>query len=63
MRTSSTTRRIVLEGKKFSEVLKSEMCTKWEKKKRAQELRVDEVSVRKLRENHDTIQQLTSKLQ
>ena len=31
--------------------------------KRAQELRVDEVSVQKLRENHETIQQLTSQLQ
>ena len=31
--------------------------------KRAQELRVDEVSVKKVRENHETIQQLTSQLQ
>ena len=31
--------------------------------KRAQELRVDEVSVQKLRENHETIQQLTSQVQ
>ena len=31
--------------------------------KRAQEQRIDEVSVRKLRENHETIQQLTSQLQ
>ena len=31
--------------------------------KRAQELRVDEVSVQKLRENHETIQKLTSHLQ
>ena len=31
--------------------------------KRAQELRVDEVSVQKLQENHETIQQLTSQLQ
>ena len=30
--------------------------------KRAQELRVDEVSVQKLRENHESIQQLTSRL-
>ena len=30
--------------------------------KRAQELRVDEVSVQKLRENHETIQKLTSQL-
>ena len=30
---------------------------------RAQEQRVDEVSVQKLRENHETIQQLASKLQ
>ena len=31
--------------------------------KRPQELRVDEVSLQKLRENHETIQQLTSQLQ
>ena len=31
--------------------------------KRAQELRVDEVSVQKLRENHKTIQKLISQLQ
>ena len=31
--------------------------------KKAQELRVDEVSVQKLRENHETIQKLTSQLQ
>ena len=31
--------------------------------KRAQELRVDEVSVQKLRENHETVQKLTSQLQ
>ena len=31
--------------------------------KRAQELRVDEVSVQKLRESQDTIQRLTSQLQ
>ena len=31
--------------------------------KRAQELRVEELSVQKLRENHETIQQLTSQLQ
>ena len=31
--------------------------------KRAQEIRVDEVSVQKLRENRETIQQLTSQLQ
>ena len=31
--------------------------------KRAEELRVDEVSVQKLRENHETIQQLASQLQ
>ena len=39
------------------------MCTKWEKILRAQERRVDEVSVQKLRENHETIQLLTSQLQ
>ena len=31
--------------------------------KRAQELRVDEVSVQKIRESHETIQKLTSQLQ
>ena len=31
--------------------------------KRAQEQGIDEVSVQKLRENHETIQQLTSQLQ
>ena len=31
--------------------------------KRAQELRVDEFSVQKLRESHDTIQRLTSQVQ
>ena len=31
--------------------------------KRAQEQRIDEVSVQKLRENHETIQQPTSQLQ
>ena len=31
--------------------------------KRAQELRVDEFSVQKFRENHETIQQLTSQVQ
>ena len=31
--------------------------------KRAQELRVDEFSVQKLRESHDTIQRLTSQIQ
>ena len=31
--------------------------------KRAQELRIDEVSVQKLRENHETTQKLTSQLQ
>ena len=31
--------------------------------KRAQELRVDQISVQKLRENHEAIQKLTSQLQ
>ena len=34
-----------------------------EELRRAQELRVDEFSVRKLRESHDTIQKLTSQIQ
>ena len=49
--------------KKFSEILKFEICTYMREVKRAQELRADEVSVQKVRENHETIQQLTSKLQ
>ena len=36
---------------------------KWKKRKRAQELRVDEFSVQQLRESHDTIQKLTSEIQ
>ena len=52
-----------IEEQVLSEILKSEACTRWGKMKRAQELRVDEVSVQKLRENHETIQQLTSQLQ
>ena len=35
----------------------------WARLKRAQEPRIDEVSVQKLRERHDTIQRLTSQLQ
>ena len=34
-----------------------------EELRRAQELRVDEFSVQKLRESHDIIQQLTSQVQ
>ena len=49
--------------KKFSEILKSEICTKWEKFRERKNYREDEVSVQKLRENHETIQQLTSQLQ
>ena len=48
--------------KKFSGVLRSEICTIWEKW-RAQEPRVDEVSAHKSRENHETIRRLTSQLQ
>ena len=59
-RTSSTTRRIVYEGKSSP---KYSNCTKLEKIKRAQEQRVDEVSVQKWRENGETIQQFTSQLQ
>ena len=47
---------------KFSEILRSEACA-MEEMKRAQELRVDEVSVQKLRENHETIQNDVSQLQ
>ena len=62
MRTSSTTRRIILRKKKFSDTPIRNMHEMGEIK-RPQELRVDEVSVQKLRENHETIHQLTSQLQ
>ena len=57
-----STRRIISAGKA------SPRCSKYEffvlgKMKRAQELRVDEFSVRKLRESHETIRRLTSQKQ
>ena len=67
-RTISPTRRIIYEGEsasrnsdtKCARRLCPKIYTRWE---RAQELRVDEFSVQKLRESHDTIQRLTSKMQ
>ena len=55
-------KKIISEGKgspRYSNPKKHEMG----EMKRALELRVDEVSVQKLRENHETIQKLTSQLQ
>ena len=49
-RIISPTRSIIYEGKRFSEILKSEVCT-------------NEFSVQNLRESHETIQRLTSQLQ
>ena len=49
--------------KNFSKILKYGIFMNWEKMKRAQQKRVDEFSVQNLRENHDTIQKLTSQLQ
>ena len=48
--------------KRFSETIRLEVFTKWEVK-RAQELRVDDSSVQKLRESYETIQRLTSQMQ
>ena len=63
-RTSSSTRRIIFEGKTSPRDSKYEIfmnLVKW--RKRAQELRVDEFSLQKLRESHDTIKKLTSQIQ
>ena len=59
---SSTTRRNVYERKVLRNTQIRSMHETGEIK-RAQEQRKDEVSVQKLRENHETIQQLTSQLQ
>ena len=53
---------IIYEGK-FSEILKIRNLHEMGEIQRAQEHRVDEVSVQKLRENHETTQNLTSQLQ
>ena len=45
------------------EILKYLIFMHWVKLKRAQELRVDEFSVQKIRENHETIQRLASQMQ
>ena len=42
--------------------LASEMSMKWKKLKRAQEMRIDEFSIRKLRESHAAIQEHTSQI-
>ena len=44
-------------------IVMKEEALRGEKMKRAQELRVDELSVHKLRESHETIQRLTSQVQ
>ena len=62
-RTSSTTRRIVYEGEKKLRITQIRNMHEMGEIERAQERRIDEVSVQKLRENHETIQQLTSQLQ
>ena len=62
MRTSSSTRRIISKGKGSPRYSNPKHARNGEMK-RAQEQRVDEVSVQILRENHETIQKLTSRLQ
>ena len=53
--------RFTVEGNpRFS---KYEMFKNWVKLKRGEELRIDESSVQKLRESHETIQRRTSQLQ
>ena len=61
-RTSSSTRRIIFEGKR-SPRHSDPKYARIGRNKRAQEQRVDEISLQKLRENHETIQMLTSQLQ
>ena len=60
--SGSTTRRIVYEIKTSPKYSNPTMHEKGENK-RAQELRVDEASVQKIKENHETTQKLTSQLQ
>ena len=48
--------------KRFSEMLKIRNFRELGEMKRAQELRIDEFSVQKSRESHETIQRLTSQL-
>ena len=55
-------KKIVYEGTVFRNIRIRNMHDMGEIK-RAQEQRIDEVSVQKLRENHETIQQLTSQLE
>ena len=54
---------LVYEGKSYSNPKYARNGSEMGEIKRAQEKRIDEVSVLKLRENHETIQQLTSQLQ
>ena len=49
--------------KKFSEILKSEMCTKWEKLTERKNNELTKSQCKRVRENHETIQKLTSQLQ
>ena len=49
--------------KKRFEKLRYGIHTRWEKMKRAQELRLDKFSAQKLRESHETIQRLPSQMQ
>ena len=49
--------------KRFSQILRIRSMREMREMKRAHELRVDEVSLQKLRENHETIQKLTSQFQ
>ena len=62
MRTSSTTRRIGHERKGLRETQIRKMHEMGEMKS-AHGLRVDEFSVQKLRESHETIQRLSSQVQ
>ena len=47
----------------FSEILRSEICTKLEKLRERKNFEWMRSQCKKLRENHETIQQLTSQLQ
>ena len=62
-RTSSSARRVIDEGKKVLRDTQIRSMHEMGQMKRAQELRVDEVSVQKWREKHETTQKLTSQLQ
>ena len=61
-RTTTPARRINYEGKALRET-QTRKTHEMGEMKRAQEFRVDEFSVQKLRETHETIQRLTSQMQ